>query len=223
MGKGALHVELPKATGEASGSTGPRLRARPAPLFPNELLHLAQDPELNRRRQGWEAPRQRHGPALQFANVLQKVHPAPEVPDVHLPQPKIPYLFPVRAGQHQQRAQEVPQQRDEELRRHLEEVWTPRRRLAQQQRVLAGIFTRNNLRNPHPPALPDDPIHPIPQPQGNEAGGMIMDQMDRGGVDLRRRVVPGPEPEDRVTPFLVPFIAGFIASLIMCLACWYHT
>ena len=79
------------------------------------------------------------------------------------------------------------------------------------------------MRNPHPPALPDDPIYPIPQPQGNEAGGVRMDQMDRGGVDLRRRVVPGPEPEDRVTPFLVPFIAGFIASLVMYLACWYHT
>ena len=199
MGEGALHVELPKATGEASGSIVPRRRARPVPLYDRiEPLRPAQDPGLHHRRL-LEAVRQHHmrdlgagiEPAFQFANVFQMAHRAPEIPEVRLPQPQpnIPSLHPVRAGQHRQ---EVPQQH-EDPQSHQEENWIRRRRLVQQQRVLTGKFAENNLGNPRPAGLPDDPMCSLPRLQGNRAGGVRMDPMDRGRVDQWRRGVPGPE------------------------------
>jgi len=201
MGEDTLQVELPKTTGEASGSKGPRQRAR-WPRLHERIggLRPAQDPELDRHRRLLDAVRQYPmqdlgagiEPALQFANVFQRVHPAPEVPDVPLPQPRpgIPPLHPVRAGQHQQEVHQVPQQRGEDPPHH-EDNWAHRRRLLQQQRVLAGKFAGNNLRNPRPAALPDDPTHPILRLQGNRAGGVRMDPVDRGRVDQWRRGVPG--------------------------------
>jgi len=197
MGEDTLQVELPGATGEASGSRGPRQRAR----RPRLHVRPAQDPELERHRRLLEAvqyPMQDLGagiePAVQFADVFQVAHPAPEIPEVPLPQPQpnVPPLHPVGVGQHRQEADQVPQQRGGDPPQHHEDNWVHRRRLAQQQRVLAGKFARNTLRILRPAALPDDPANPIPRLQGNRAGGVRMDPVDRGRVDQWRRGVPGP-------------------------------
>ncbi|KAF9651340.1 hypothetical protein BDM02DRAFT_857152 [Thelephora ganbajun] len=202
MGEDVLQVELPKVTGEASSSRIPGRRVRrpwaaepvgelgPAqrPVFDHRLLEPVRRDHLQDPAPGIDA-------AFQFPNAFQMVHPVPEIPEVRLPgpPPKIPYLPPVRTGQHLQEVQEVPQQREEDLRRHPEDNRVRQRRLAQQQRVLAGRFIADNLRNPRPAALPDDPTHPIPRLQGNRAGGVRMDPADRGRVDQWRRGVPGPK------------------------------
>jgi len=202
MGEDALHVELPKATtGETSSSRNPRPRARPVPLYdPIEPLRLAQGPEFDRHRRLLEALHQEH-----IVNAPQRAHPEPEIPEGHLPQlrPNMPHLPPIRAGQYDQYLQDVQdalQPRGEGLPRHHEDIWVQRLRLAQQQRVLAGRFAGNNLRNQRPAALPDDHTRPIPRPRGTRPGGVRMDPTDRGRVDQWRRGVPGLEgPEDGAT------------------------
>ena len=200
MGEDALHVELPKATGEAGGSRPP---ARPVPPYNRiEPLRLAQDPGNDRRRRILRAIRLRDpGPgieaALRFGNPFQRAQPAPEIPEAQLPQlqPNIEIPRPIGVGQHVP-VQEAVEQRGEDLQQHQEDVRVQRRRLLQQQRALAEKFAGNNLRNP-PPALPDDPIHPIPRLRGNRAGGVRMDPMDRGRIDQWRRGVPDPKgPEE---------------------------
>ena len=195
MGEDALHVELPKATGEASGSRNPQLRARPVPP-PNRVGPLlpALDPDFERRRLLFEAARRRFrmrdqgpdiGPALRLNNALQIAGPAPENPEAHLPQPQpgIPNFRPIlRANQHPQQAQQ-----------------------AQLQRVLARRLVGNNLG------------------AGNGPGDVRMDRMDRGREVRRRRrrrpwdlglVVPR-NPGDRVALSPLPFIAGFITYFVM--------
>ena len=193
MGEDALHVELPKATtGEAGGSRNPRPRARPVPLYdPIEPLRLAQGPELDRHRRLFEVIHREH-----IANAPQRPHPELEIPAEYLPQPRLnmPYLPPVglpRYDQYLQNAQEALQLHEENLRRHHEDIWVQQRRLAQQERVLAGRFAENNLRVQRPAALPDNPVRPIPWPRGNRVGGARMDPADRGRVDQWRRGVPG--------------------------------
>lgn len=167
MGEDALLVELPKATGEASGSRDPRPPARPVPLYNRiEPLRPAQDLGHDRHHRLLEAIRQDRmrnpGPAIEaalrfgFGNAFQRAQPAPEIPEDHLPQPRpnVPDLPPIGAGENPQ-IQEAPQQRGD--------VWVQRRRSAQQQRVLAGRFARHNTR---------------------------MDPMDRGRVDQWRRGIP---------------------------------
>lgn len=189
MDEDTLHVELPEVTGEASNPRNPRPRARPVPLYDRiEPLRLARDPEVDRhpRLVEFETIHQDY-----FANAFLRAPPAPEIPGVHLPRPQldIPHLRPAGAAEHLQDAQGAPQPRGEGLRRLQEDIWVQQRRLVQQQRVLAGRVAGHNLRNPRPAALPDAPIHPIPRPRGNGAGGV---RMDRGRVDQWRREVPGP-------------------------------
>lgn len=197
MGEDALHVELPEATGEASGSRPP---ARPVPLYNRiEPLHLPQDRGLDRRRRLLRAARRRNvGPvveaALLFGDPFQWAQPAPEILEAHPPHLGAPDLPPVRAGQ----VQGAVEQHGDDLQPRHEDAWVQQLRLAQQQ-VLAERFAGNNGRNPPPPALPDNPIHPIPRRRGGGAGGARMDPMDRGMVDQWRRGVPNPGgPEDRV-------------------------
>ena len=115
MSEDALQVELPKATGEASGSRGQRRGGRRAPPIPR----------LN--------PPQRANPA-----------PGIAVARLPQPQQDRPYLVhPARAIQHPQEAQEVLQQPVEDARRHPEDNWVHLRRLVQQRRVLAGRFAGN--------------------------------------------------------------------------------
>jgi len=97
------------------------------------------------------------------------------------------HTHPEKLGNVQQ-AQWIPQERG-----HQEENGVRRRHLAQQQWALAGRLAGNDLRNPRPAALPDDPTHAIPRLQGNKPGGVRMNPMDRGRVDQWRRGVPGPE------------------------------
>jgi len=190
MGEDTLQVELPRTTGEASDPRGQRRRGRRMhiePLFP--VL-----PELDRHRRLHGAVNQRDPapgvePAFRFVNFFQRAHPAPGVPGVQLPQPHPNPSRPARAGQHLQ-AQEAPQQREGDLR---EDNWVHLRRLAQQRRVLAGNFAGNNPRDPRPVTLQNDPAHPVSQVQGNRAGGVRMDPVNRGRVDEWRRGVPRPE------------------------------
>ena len=181
MGEDTLQVELPKVTGEASGSRGPRRRGRRVPFY--DRIEPLVGIEL----------------APLFADVFrQRAHLGPNIPEVQpppQPQPILPDLHPVRAGQHLQGGQEAPQQHREGLGRHHEDNWLRRRRLLQQQRALVGKFAGNNVRNPRPAALPDDPVNPIPRLQGNRAGRVRMDPADRGRVDEWRRGIPGPEDE----------------------------
>jgi len=199
MGEDALHVDLPGAAGGASGSKGPRRRGRPVLLYDRiEPLRLARDPDVNHGRQLLEAARRHHvgglgagiGPMLQFTNGLA-AHPEPEIPEIQLPLPQrnIPNLHPVRAVQRRREAQETLQQNGEDLGQHREENWVLLRRLAQQQRVLAGKFAGNNLKNPRPAVLPHDSIHSAPRIRGNRTGGT---GMDRERVNEWRKGVPGP-------------------------------
>lgn len=190
MGEDTLQVELPKATGETSDlARGQRRRGRRMhiePLFP--VL-----PVLDRHRLH-DAVNQRNPapgvePAFRFVNFFQRAHPAP---GVQLPQPQLNPPRPARPDRHLH-AQEAPQQRGGDLRIHHEDNWAHLRRLTQQRRALAGKFAGNNLRDPLPAALPNDPAHPVPQLQGNRAGGVGMDPMNRGRVDEWRRGVPRPE------------------------------
>ena len=202
MDEDALHVELPEATaGEASGPRNPRPRARPVPLYdPIEPLLLAQGPEPDRNRRLFQAIHQER-----IVNAPQRVRPELEIPEGQLPQPElnIPPPRPIGLGRYDQYlrdAQEAIQPRGEDLRRRQEDIWIQQRRLAQQQRVLAGRFSGNNLRNQRPAALPDVPVRPLPRPRGNRAGGARMDPTDRGRVDQWRRGVPGiGGPEDGTT------------------------
>ena len=202
MGEDTLQVELPEVTGEASGSRGPRRRGRRVPLHDRiEPLRPMQDLELDRHRRLHGAVRQNPGAGIElaplFADVFrQRAHLDPEIPEVQpppQPQPILLDLHPVRAGQHLQGGQEAPQQHREGLGRHHEDNWLRRRRLLQQPRALVGKFAGNNLRNPRPAALPDDPVNPIPRLQGNRTGRVRMDPADRGRVDEWRRGIPGPE------------------------------
>lgn len=204
IGEDTLKVELPKGTAEASGSRDQRRRGRRVPLYERiEPLRPAQDLELERHRRLREAVHQHHvqdpaagiEPALQLTNLFRRAHPAPENPEMQLPQPQSNFPRPARTDQNLQEAQGAPQQRGEDLRRHHEDNWVHMRRLAQQRRVLAGKFAGNNLRNPRPAALPDNPIHTMPRLQGNRVGGVRMDPVDRGRVDEWRRGVPGPEDD----------------------------
>ena len=200
MGEDALHVELPEVTtGEAGGSRNPRPRPRPVPLYdPIEPLRLAHGPEPDRHRRLFEAIHQ-----ARVANAPQKAPAELEIPEGQLPrlEPNVPPLRPFRLGRYDQYlrdAQEALQPHGEDLQRRQEDIWIQQRRLAQQQRVLAGRFAGNNLRNQRPAALPDVPVRPIPRPRGNRAGGAGMDPTDRGRVDQWRRGVParglgGPE------------------------------
>ena len=194
MGEDALQIELPKATGEASDSRGRRRQGRRMPLY--ERIEPLQ-PELDHLRRLHGAVHQRNPaagvePALRLANLFQRAHPAPEIPEARLPQPQPNHLRPARAGQHLQ-AQEAPQQNGGELPRHHEDNWVHLRRSAQQRRALGGKFVGDNLRDPRPAGLPNDPTKPVPRPQGSRAGGVRMDPGNRGRVDEWRRGVRGPE------------------------------
>ena len=201
MGEDTLQVDLPKATEEAGGSRPQRRRRRVPPYERIEPLRPAQDPELNRQLRLHEAINQHHmrGPAagivppLQLAGLFQRVLPPPVIPGGWLPQPQPDPMHPVGAGQRPQEIQEAPRERAEEDARNRGDNCVHLRRLAQQRRVLAGKFIGNNLRGPRPAALPDDPIHSMPIMQGNRAGGVRMNPVDRGRVDEWRRGIPGPE------------------------------
>lgn len=176
MGEEALKIELPKATDEASGSKAPRRRARRPPLYERiEPLRPAQEPGFNRHHELLAAIRVRNQEA-------------------HLqPQPNAPQLDPAMADQRPPEAQEAPQQPAKNPGRRQEDNWVHRRRVTQQQRVLAGRFDGNNLRNPRPAASMDHTFDHIPRPQGNGGGGVRINPVERGRVDQwRRRVVdPG--------------------------------
>jgi hypothetical protein len=194
VGEDVLQVEPPKATGETSGSRNPRPQAPPMVFHnPIEPLHRAQNPDVNPYRRLLELARQEHiqdlEPGVQAAprleNAFQRAYPVPEIPELHLPQPRanMPNPRPVGAAQNLQ----------EDLQRHHEELWVQQRRLVQQQRVLAGRFAGGHLGDPGPAVLLDDLIPPIPRRQRNRAGAVRLDPMDRGRVDQWRRGVPEPQ------------------------------
>ena len=195
MGEDALQVELPKVTGEASDSRGQRRRGRRYERI--EPLIPAQHLELDRHRRLHGAVQQRDPaagiePVLRLGDFFERVPPAPRIPEAQLPRSQQNPPRSVRAGQHLL-VQEAPQQRGGDVPRHNEDNWVHLRRLAQQRRALAGKFAGNNLRGPHPAALPNDPTHPVPRLQGNRAGGVRMDPANRGRVDEWRRGIPGAE------------------------------
>jgi len=179
MGEDVLQVELPKATGEASGSRWQRRGGRRVPPRERiEPLRPAEEPDHHFRLHGAALPYRMWNPAaglelaFPYPNLPQMDNPAPGIAAVQLPQPQQnrPYLVhPARAGQHPREVQEPPKQPGEDARRHPEDNWARRRRLVQQRQVLAGRFAEIR------------------------AGGARMDPVDRGRVDEWRRGVPGPE------------------------------
>ena len=188
MGEDALQVELPKATGEGSGSRIPR--ARPVPLYDRiEPLRPLQNPELDYHRRLFEAFRQNHmwdqGPGIQAVPQFHWHHLVPEIPEVHLPQP--------RPNEYQLAPLQL---REGGLRQQHEDMRVQQRHVVQQQRVLTGKSAGGGLGNPRPAPLPDNPTHPVPRRRRNRAGGLMVDPVDRGNLDQWQRGVPGPrDPE----------------------------
>lgn len=195
MGEDALQVNLPKAIEEASVSRPQRRRRRVPPYERIEPLRPAQDPGLNHhlRLHGAINQPQVQGPAvgieppLQLAGLFQRVLPPPVIRGGWVPQPQPNPLHHAGADQRPEEVQEAPREQADG------DNWVRLRRLAQQRRVLAGKLIGNNLRDPRPAALPDDPIHFMPLLRGNRVGGVRMDPVDRGRVDEWRRGIPGPE------------------------------
>lgn len=178
MGEDSLKVELPKPTGEASGSVEPPRRVRRLPVY--ERIEPLRPTMV------------RHLPLLPALRPERARNPANHLPQL---QPIIPHNDPFTFGQ--QHPREVQGEQRQQRAANPEGLpkiddWIQAQRAATQQRVLLERFAERNLRALLPAAAPEAPI---PRPQENRAGGVKIGPADRERVDQWRRTVVDPGDE----------------------------